>query len=250
MIFFTTSTLSDIQQTQSKLISKHFPDHAHILIDGRRGWFDVWYQWLRYDHDSEWIIHIDEDCFVNSPEVILQTIEYMEKNGYDIAGPPDGHHHYRSGNHMALNSFFMIVNKRCIDAWNNRTDIPQFKKEWIEEYPFEKNNSSHYEYDMEFGSSGKPLGQIWKRGTEPYYDFMWVLKDAGMKFLYLEPTFNPEFQTTDLLGGTVQHMWHQRERWSTNIVSSVHTMPNRLRYDKIIERYEKISEYGDTASQN
>ena len=32
----------------------------------------------------------------------------MIDNKIDIAGPPDGHFEYRSGNHMAFNSFFMI----------------------------------------------------------------------------------------------------------------------------------------------
>lgn len=236
MIFYTTSTFSDIQEIQSEQIKKHFPDSTHIKIDGRGNWFDVWYSWLEQEHDSEWVIHIDEDCFINSPNLINRTIEYMEMSGHNIAGCPDGFHHYRSGNHMALNSFFMIVNRKCIDNWRNRGEIPQFKKEWIQPYKFEKHNSSHYNYDMQFGSSGKPVHEIWVPNSEPYYDFMWVQKEAGVKFLYLEPVFNEEFQTTDLLGGTVQHLWHQRERHIGQIVSSVHTMPNNERYDGFIKK--------------
>ena len=130
----------------------------------------------------------------------------------------------------------MIINKRCVEAWRNRGEIPQFKKEWIKPYPFEKFNSSHYEYNMEFGSSGKPVYEIYKPGTEPYYDFFHILLEAGMKFLYLEPVFNPEFQTTDLLNGTVIHAWHMRERHIGRIVSSVHTMPNNERYDGLIKK--------------
>ena len=242
--FFTTSTFSDIQETQSKCVGKYFPDSEHVLIDGRKGWFDIWYKWLELakGKDSEWFIHLDEDCFITSNVEILNIIKFMEENGYDIAGCPDGHHEYRSGNHMAINSFFMIVNKTCVDKWVNRSSVPQFKKEWIEEYPFTKSNSTHYEYNMEFGSSGKPLGVIWKPGTEPYYDFMWVLKDNGLKFKYLEPIFDKEFQTTNLLNNTVIHMWHQRERWSKNIVSSAHTMPNKLRYDGVIKKIKTINE--------
>ena len=33
--FFTTTTNSDIQITQSECIKKHFPDSQHLLIDGR-----------------------------------------------------------------------------------------------------------------------------------------------------------------------------------------------------------------------
>jgi len=241
IVFFTTTTNSDIQRTQSECIKKHFPDSQHLLIDGRNGWFNVWYAWLNYakDIEAEWYIHIDEDCFITSNKEIENLIQYMNDNNLDISGPPDGHFEYRSGNHMALNSFFMIMKRKCIDTWHNRKYIPQFKKEWIEEYPYEKKNHSHYEYDMEFGSSGKPLGVIWKPETEPYYDFMWVLKDSGCKFNYLEPKFGEEFQTTNLLNDTIIHMWHQRERWQDRIVSPIHKMPNKSRFDGIIKKIIK-----------
>jgi hypothetical protein len=241
IVFFTTTTNSDIQRTQSECIKKHFPDSQHLLIDGRNGWFNVWYSWLNYakNIESDWYIHIDEDCFITSNKEIKSLIQYMNDNNLDISGPPDGHFEYRSGNHMALNSFFMIMNRKCIDVWFNRKSIPQFKKEWIEEYPYEKKNHSHYEYDMEFGSSGKPLGVIWKPETEPYYDFMWVLKDSGCKFNYLEPKFGEEFQTTNLLNDTIIHMWHQRERWEDRIVSPIHRMGNKSRFDGIIKKIIK-----------
>jgi hypothetical protein len=242
IVFFTTSTFSDIQETQSLCIRKLFPESNQVKFDGRKGWFSVWYHWLEFakNYEADWYVHIDEDCFITSRKEIESLIQHMDENGYDIAGPPDGHFEYRSGNHMALNSFFMIMNRRCIDAWSSRKHIPQFKKEWIEEYPYEKKNHSHYEYNMEFGSSGKPLGMIWKPETEPYYDFMWVLKDAGIRFHYLEPKLGEEFQTTNLLGDAIIHMWHQRERWSNNIVSTVHTMSNKQRFDGMIKKIKKM----------
>jgi hypothetical protein len=236
--FFTTTTNSDIQITQSECIKKHFPDSQHLLIDGRNGWFTVWYSWLNYakDIESDWYVHIDEDCFITSNQEIENLIQYMTDNNLDISGPPDGHFEYRSGNHMAFNAFFMIMNRKVIDTWHNRKYIPQFKKEWIENYPYEKKNHSHYEYNMEFGSSGKPLGMIWKPETEPYYDFMWVLKDNGVKFYYIEPLFGEEFQTTNLLNDTIIHMWHQRERYVDGLVSPLHKMSNKSRFDEIIKK--------------
>jgi hypothetical protein len=242
IVFFTTSTFSDIQETQSECINKLFPKSDHIKIDGRTGWFTVWYEWLNrsYKYVADWYVHIDEDCFITSRDEIENLIQYMIKNNLDIAGPPDGYFEYRGGNNMAFNSFFMIMNRKCIDAWFNRKSIPQFKQEWIEEYPYEKKGGVNYEYNMEFGSSGKPIGLIWKPCTEPYYDFMWVLKESGIKFHYLEPIFGHEFQTTNLLNNTIYHMWHQRERWSNNIVSTAHTMPNKQRFDGMITKIKQI----------
>lgn len=242
IVFFTTSTFSDIQEIQSECIRRLFPDSDHIRIDGRSGWFDVWYEWLNISnkYESDWYVHLDEDCFITSREEIENLILYMIENNLDIAGPPDGHHEYRSGNHMALNSFFMVMNRKCIDSWFSRGQIPQFKKEWIDDYPYDKKNDSHYDYDMEFGSSGKPLGLIWREGTEPYYDFMWVLKDSGIKFYYLKPDFDEEFQTTNLLNNTIIHMWYQRQRNSDRIVCPIHTIPNKLRFDGVIEKVKAI----------
>jgi hypothetical protein len=237
--FLTTTTFSDVQEVQSSCIKKFFPESKHYLIDGRRGWFKIWYKWLEIANniDSDWYIHIDEDCFVTSEKEIMDLIKYMVKNNYDIAGSPDGCHEYRSGNHMAFNSFFMIMNRKCIETWVNRKELPQFKEEWIEEYPFTKNNTSTFNFDMTFGSEG-PFK--WYPGTEPYYDFMWVLKDNGIKFKYLEPLFGKELQTTNLLNDTVIHMWHQRERHIDRIVSSAHTIPNKQRYDLVIEKIKNI----------
>ena len=242
IVFFTTSTFSDIQEVQSRNIKKFFPESQHIKIDGRTGWFKIWYQWLdmAYKYDADWYVHIDEDCFITTSEEIYNLLHDMIDNQYDIAGPPDGHHEYRSGNHMAFNSFFMIMNRKCIDAWRNKKSVPQFKQEWIEEYPYKQTNHSHYEYNMEFGSSGKPVGAIWKPETEPYYDFMWVLKEAGIKFYYLEPKFDEEFQTTNLLNNTIIHMWHQRERYIDRIVSPLHTMTNKQRFDEVIQKINKL----------
>ncbi len=242
LLFFTTSTYSDIQAVQAECIKKFFPEHEHIIIDGRTGWFSVWYDWLHlsYKNLADYYIHIDEDCFITSEKEIYKLIEKMESESIDIAGPPDGHYEYRSGNHMAFNSFFMIMKRSAIDAWFSRTNTPQFNPEWIEEYPYDKSGGTNYEYNMEFGSSGKPVGLIWKPETEPYYDFMWVLKEAGLKFHYLEPTFGKEFQTTNLLNDSIIHMWHQRERMIDGIVSPLHSMTNRSRFDGVISKIKSI----------
>ena len=240
--FFTTSIFTDIQDTQSSCIKTFFPDCKHYIIDGRRNWFSVWYDWidLANKSDADWFIHIDEDCFITSTESILKQIKFMEENNYDIAGCPDGYHDYREANPIALNSFFMILNRKALNAWIERKEIPQFNTDWIEEYPFEKRNNAAFITSQEFGSSGKPLSQIWVPGTEPYYDFMWVLKAAGIKFNYLEPLFGKEFQTTNLLDNTVIHMWYLRDRNINGGVCSLHTMYNSVRFDGIKNKIQNL----------
>jgi len=244
IIFFTTSTLSDVQEVSSRCVRHFFPGCEHIVIDGRGKWFGVWYEWLDIakDMQADWFVHLDEDCFIVAQDRILETMELMRRQNHDIAGCPDGYNEYRSGNHMALNSFFMILNRKCIDAWHQRDHVPQFKKEWIREYPFVKKGQTNHVYDMEFGSSGKPVGKIYVPGTEPYYDFFWVLKEAGLSFLYLEPAFGAEFQTTNLLDDSVIHMWYQRWRNQERVVGLMHTMPNKQRFDGMIRKIQFLLE--------
>jgi hypothetical protein len=227
LTFLTTTTWSDIQKYQGWSIDKWFPNSKRILIDGRTGWFSIWYKWIdeALKTNSEWFIHIDEDCFVFGDK-ITETIQYMKENHYSIAGCPDGYHEYRSGNHLALNSFFMIVHRSVLEKWINwKGEYPQFNKDWIEDYPYQKKNDSVYtEY--------QPWDR-WVPNTEPYYNFMWVLKSYGVKFLYLEPGYEDELSLTTLLDGTIKHGWHSRDRWVDRIVSPLHKMTNKERFEKL-----------------
>ena len=72
IVFFTTSTFSDIQDVQTSCIRKLFTESNHVKFDGRTGWFTVWYQWLDFakSYEADWYVHIDEDCFITSREEI------------------------------------------------------------------------------------------------------------------------------------------------------------------------------------
>lgn len=241
--FVTTSTFSDVQKTQSECIKKWFPNSEHIIIDGRTGWFSIWYKWLEVckNIESDWFIHIDEDCFITDSYPILDKIRYMEEREYDICGPSDGCHEYRSGNHVAFNSFFLIMNKKCIDTWNDwiswNTTFPQFNKDWEMEFPFQKRNKSNYTYDQPWN--------VWVPNTEPYYNFFWVLKENEIKFHYLDIYYEPELSTSNLLESSVIHAWHQRERNLNRVVSPIHKYPNNIRYDMLISNINKLNNFNE-----
>ena len=240
LTFFTTTTYTDIQEYQSKLIKKYFPNSEHILIDGRTGWFSIWYEWLNRakDMDSDYFIHIDEDCFIFDNKYILETIDKMKKGNYDISGSPDGCVPYRSANYMALNSFFMIISKKAVETWFNRTYIPQFKEEWIEEYPFEKENDFTFIYEITFGSSDK---YKWIPGSEPYYDLFWVLKDNNINFLYLKSKLSDDIiKSSNLLNNSIRHMWYQRQRYNDKFKIDLWEISNKQRFDLMIENIKKI----------
>jgi hypothetical protein len=232
--FFTTSMRTDVQETQSACLERLFPSSTRSLMDGRRNWPQSWFSWLgvagveldRYD----WFIHLDEDCFMLEKEPLLRLLREMKDSGSGIAGPPDAWHHYRSYNPMALNSFFMACSREAILAWKNRTQIPKFRREWIEDYPWPQEKLNAGVFDTE----ADPL--IWKPGAvEPYYGFFWVLKEAGIKFRYLPVGFDGELALSTLLDGSIWHAWYLRERHSERVMEG-HSLPNRNRYERILQR--------------
>jgi hypothetical protein len=236
ILFVTTSLFTESQKYQKKQLEKFFPQSEKIIIDGTTGWFDIWYKWIdiALNKSQEWIIHLDEDCFILNDEKIINHINYMIENNFDISGCPDGFHEYRSGNYIALNSFFMILNKKCLLNWkkyiSTNNEYPQFKEEWLFEYPYEKKNKTTILKNQEWN--------IWIKNSEPYYNFMWVLKEMGIKFNYIEPIFGEDFFCTYLLDNGILHAWHVRQINENNIISNLHNITNKERFIKIFKFLE------------
>ncbi len=232
--FFTTSLRTDVQELQSACLEQHFPASTRVLMDEKTSWPASWFHWLEVAAvDAEhfdWFIHIDEDCFVLEKEPLLRLLEQMNENGCQIAGPPDAWHHYRNYNPMALNSFFMACSREVVLAWQKRTHIPRFRREWIEEIPWPEPKLNPGVFDTE----ADPM--TWKSGAvEPYYGFFWVLKEAGIRFRYLPVGFVQELAVSTLLDSSIWHAWYLRERHSDKQLDS-HGCPNRERYDRILQQ--------------
>lgn len=231
ILFVTTSLFTESLIYQKKQLKKFFDESEKIVIDGRNNWPKKWYEWIdvAINSEKEWIIHIDEDCFVLDDKNILNEIIFMLENNLGISGCPDGHHEYRNCNHMAINSFFMIIKRETLLKWKEflkkGIEFPQFNKEWLKEYPYEKRNKSII---LE-----KQGWEKWERGSEPYYNFMWVLKYMDVNFHYLEPGFDKLNFCTTLLENTILHAWHLRQINENKIVSSLHNLTNKERYQNI-----------------
>jgi len=65
--------------------------------------------------DADFIINIDEDCFIYDNNEILDLMQYMIDNNYDYCGVPDGGiFNIRHGSPIAMNPFFNIFDLRKI----------------------------------------------------------------------------------------------------------------------------------------
>lgn len=67
------------------------PDWQRLVVDGRRNWSPTGFIDSVVDKDVDYIVHVDEDCFVQSRESLLNLIEILEGvDGLVAAGIPDG----------------------------------------------------------------------------------------------------------------------------------------------------------------
>jgi len=65
--------------------------------------------------DVDFVINIDEDCFIYDSNEILSLMQYMIDNNYDYCGVPDGGiYEIRRGSPIVMNPFFNIFDLRKI----------------------------------------------------------------------------------------------------------------------------------------
>lgn len=245
IIFVTTTLYTKWLQYQSDIIKNMFPESKHIIIDGRNNWPKSWFYWIEEVNktNSKYFIHIDEDFFITNKDELLKVIDKMEKNNIDLMGVPDGYFQYRHTNPIALNSFLMfgkIDKLKRIDlsniifnyddtlGWCNNLNLV-FKEEYMKNW--------QYNFHIQ-GNSNFKLEQ------EPYYAFMWKMKENGCNFDYLFPYFDDRFKSTNprLTENSIDigiHMWYTRCWYS---IMDVFGVPNNKRYENL-ENYlrdEKI----------
>lgn len=150
-------------------ISKSFCDNLPfevLLVDGSGGMYGFWYlEYIKNNLDCDWIISIDEDCFIIDTKGVLDLLQYQIDNDFSFSGMPDGGvANHRVANPIAINTFFTIINMkklREVDINNSSYDDDLknfFPKELIKtDYQF--NNFEPY-YCIFFSmlrNNNKPL---------------------------------------------------------------------------------------------
>lgn len=244
IVFVTTSLYTKWLGYQRDRIKHYFPGSEHVIVDGRNNWPKSWFYWIgeTSGRKEKWYIHIDEDFFIESRDEIMDLIQKMELENYDLSGISEAYCHYRGNNPVSINSFFMVgkvedlklftIDPEQIEfsysesGWKNNMGL-HYKEEYLDsyEYPHEK-------------SIDKSWHQV---EAEPYYLFMWLMKEKGKKFYYLYPEFDQRFMSTNprIYRDSKDigiHMWYTRN-WESNM--DVHGMRN-------IERYLLVENYLNT----
>jgi hypothetical protein len=244
VVFVTTTLYSKWLSYQNTIIRNLFPSSQHILVDGRQNWPNSWFLWIEETKktDKKFYIHLDEDFFITSKEEVLKLLQKMENENIDLCGCPDGYHQYRGANPVALNTFFMIgrvddlkkitvnlsetefflkQNEKGIFTWGNNLDM-SFKQKYANDFDYKFTIQGEHNFGVD---------------QEPYYAFLWYMKELRCKFEYLFPYFDERFKSTNPRIEEDSkdigiHMWYVRQ-WSSEM---------DVWGEKNIERYKKLEE--------
>lgn len=223
LVFVTTSIYSKWLDLQGRIIERLFPNSNRIVVDGRKKWPNSWFFWIDKVKKSEqkYFIHLDEDFFITNKQELMKVFERIANNQSDLIGCSDGYHKYRGANPVAINSFFMCgkvadlkrisvklssakykqyLNDVGTYSWHNNLDI-KYKESYAGDF--------HYQHKIDGG--GNFLNE-----QEPYYAFLWTMKELGCRFDYLYPYFDERFKSTNprLAEGSPDigiHMWYVRQ---------------------------------------
>lgn len=233
--FVTTTLYSKWLEYQNNIIKDMFPNSKCILIDGRDNWPLSWFYWIEEVKKSEckYFIHIDEDFFITDKDELIKVIKKIDDNDIDIIGCPDGYHEYRGANPIAINTFLMVGRVDKLKDINlSNISFMYGTNGWMNNLGLSFKESYKDDFDYKFTKKG---GGNLTFEQEPYYAFLWALKDAGCKFDYLFPHFDDRFKSTNPRveedsNDIGIHMWYTRE-WNSN--SDVHGMKNIDRYLKL-----------------
>lgn len=242
-ILFVTPTVWTRWLVHSRrLVAQHFPGSEHAVVDGTKRWPYDWFDWvgLIKGKPQRWVVHIDEDCFLQGRDELLRLISIMEGEGSTLAAVSDGYHHYRGANAVAVNSFFMVVradhvNELGIDPSGLR--IGYSDGGWTNHLGLRFDPSRHaadflYPHEIMENGSNTAFEQ------EPYYMMLWMLKERGRTFRYLYPRFDDHLKSTNPSIDAASpelavHMWYARQCDSP---MPVHGVPNSERYRRLAER--------------
>lgn len=241
IVFVTTTLHTKWLNYQKRIIRNLFPDSQHIIVDGRGNWPNSWFYWIDEVKkcDQKYFVHIDEDFFITSKEEFMKVFDKMESEGLDLVGCSDGYHHFRGANPVAINTFLMYGKVEHVKMIE--TDLKNLKYDMVSfDGLYHWRNSADIKmkesYKDDFNYEHKIIGSgNFNCEQEPYYSFLWSMKELGCKFGYLYPNFDNKYKSTNpRLNENSKdigiHMWYTRQ-WNQEF--DVWGLPNRVRYEEV-----------------
>jgi hypothetical protein len=208
------------------LLRSMVPEWERMIVDGRKNWSPTGFIPRALESDCDYVLHVDEDCFVSSREGLLDLIDYLDDHpDLAAAGIPDGGHYYRRKNAAALNLFFVVFRAQALrKAWADMASLSGLEYQ------------SRYGQDVLTQRPELDETLIDWTGVEPYYPLYWGLRQNGGNLLYLRNALVEGRWSTRVLAPSgevvAEHLWYLR-RWFSKEVMPGHDRPNQQRYQEL-----------------
>lgn len=179
--------------------------------------------------DCDWVIFLDEDCFITNINAMLDLLNYQIDNNIHCSGVPDGGViSHRFHNPLSINPFFSIMNvgeiRKKYNSNLNNVYSMHYDHDLDKYIPHELINVErpHYEkFKRTVNPDYKPYGVIYNDVEKYYKLYFWLLRNE-YKILYLDgyDYENDDFTTVAKNHNGVDfayHTWFARD-WqvSTN----------------------------------
>jgi hypothetical protein len=182
----------------------------------------------------DYVVHVDEDCFLLDADQLRETIEYMERHPEVLlAGPADGGTPYREvRNPFACNLFFNVIKREPVrrlmeqnPKWR-RLRFADLPREVVSEIP-------------DRGTPARPVAcdePFHLDDYEPYYPLYWLILGTGHRIWYLPTRMTEDerrassIRLVDRTKDMCFHMWYVRE-WVAGSKMVVYGIDNFERYD-------------------
>lgn len=219
--FFTRSMNDDLFQRCSSLVPNEF-EHKQIKDEKA---FDYFLAIMRRCNTT-WAVNIDEDAYISDFNELLNLIEFLDDEGYDFAGVPDGGVCHRRFNPLIHNAFFNILNIKSIKESFGRVRKSKFVGRYSDEW------KEIYEKFIPF--KHKKLRYL--KNKEPYYKFFWSLYSNDLKPYFMNAYEPGQINQQEDIDTTV--VLSHREKpflyhaWYARLFSS--------EYEKHVLRYQNL----------
>ena len=230
IIFVTYSLKTRWQVYSQALVRASGLADKIIVLDGRSGWHPLNFVDKALAVESDFIVHIDEDCFLLHPDDLLRLINKMAKDqNIAVAGVPDGGSPYRFHNPLACNLYFTIFKTEILRRLVEKN--PAWKALRFDNIVDENNRVFGYDHDQP---------NVCYDDFEPSYPVFWLILKERYKFIYLNSSMHPKFMASRVYLDSeekpvVIHAWHLRKWFSKEMDSEIGMSP--------VEKYKRIAAY-------
>jgi hypothetical protein len=209
-------------------ISKSFCDKLPfeiIKVDGKDGTHG--HSLFQYIYknilDCDWIISIDEDCFIIDQDELLELLKYQIDNNFAFSGVPDGGViSHRFHNPISPNPFLSIINiellKKSLHYLKHTSQYAKDLDIFIPHNLIKLNMPYVEKFKTIIHPAYKPYGVNYDNFEEYYQTFFTMLRNGGTP-LYLDGYDSTIDNFTTIIKNhknvdIAYHTWFARE-WRT-----------------------------------